>query len=402
MRKLFILLAISILAMSITGCSGPAQLSSEDTPSSLGLVLGIHENFRAIPTETLSNYIYDCAYSYGTCSTVIAEGKPSISSNHIIEKPSANINNAKRVQLADQNSTYILNEIASLKATTPEVDTLKAISVASESLNSLSSNCKKTMIIIDSGLSTTGLINFASTNVIDNSPDYIVNQLMEMHALPSLQGINIKWIGLGQTAGVQTELSSSYKYKLQELWNSILTASGASVEFLGTPLPNVEPSCELPSVTVVPVVEDCLTLEASNIPDAVKFDEDSSVKFKGDQAVFIDQRAAKEELKPIAEYLISTKKKMYIVGMTATHGDAAQRQQLSLERSEACKKVLVDYGVSPSQLITVGLGFQDNILRVDDTDANGNLIESQAKTNRAVYFIKEDSSLVDIIISPTI
>lgn len=399
MRKLTIFLVIISIVASITGCSGVGTVASAQTPNSLGIVLGIHDNFCAIPAETLNQPIYDCAYSYGSCSTVISEGMPSISANYVIKKPHANINDAKRRQLADQYSAEILTGISSLKATSPEVDTLKAITTAANSLNSTTVECSKKLIIIDSGLSTTGLINFADTNIIDNSPEYIIEQLQDFHALPDLQGVNVTWIGLGQTAGDQTEISASYKYKLQTLWDAILTASGANVSFVSKELPKEIVSNDLPHVSVVPIVEDCLALDSNHVPETVKFDENSSVKFNGDQATFVDTAAAEKELKPIADYLVTTGENMYIVGMTATHGDPIQRKQLSLARSEACKQVLVNYGVSPDKLIAVGLGFDDNVLRVKDTDTSGNLIEEQAKINRAVYFIKPTSSLVNLVIN---
>ena len=398
MKKCLAIVLSIVCLFSLTACGSLNVGTSDSVPEALAIVLAIRKNFCAVPTQLITQEIYDCAYSYGSVDVVLVQGQPQISGSYQINDPHENINSAKHRQIAQQSSSDIIKKISALKATTPEADTLYAINLAADQLVTVSSERKKELIIIDSGLSTAGLMDFSRENLINNTPEYIVSQLAELHALPDLTGITVTWIGLGQTAGEQEKLPSSYKYKLETLWQAILNASGASVNFSTVQLLSEETNCEMPPVSAVPIAEDNLNLQSDNLPSVVGFNENSSVKFVGDKAEFIDPVSAENTLKPVAEYLIATGEQRYIVGMTATHGDPLQRQKLSLERSEACKHILVQYGVAPEQLIPIGLGYKQNSLRVCDTDKNGNLIESQAKINRAVYFISPNSNLADTLV----
>ena len=146
------------------------------------------------------------------------------------------------------------------------------------------------MIVFDSGLSTAGILNFAEQNILDVPVDVIIEQLKDMHDLPVLSNVNVTWIGMGQVCGKQDALPSSYKYKLQNLWQEILYAGGAaSVTFDTSPLPSEENSFELPECSVVPVVADCLELSSSSLPEAIKFDENSSIKL-GDCKIAFPKR----------------------------------------------------------------------------------------------------------------
>ena len=402
MKKISIIMIISVLTMcfiGLTGCSKPKEMELKST----SIVLGAHNNFPQIPYNTNSLYtsVYDAAYSWGNVSAVVVDGNPTVQCNYNIQNPGKNINEAKKKQLAKSNASTILSNISQVKATVPEIDTLKAIQLSADTLNTISEG-SKSLLVFDSGLSTTGILDFSKQNILDCPPEVIIEQLKTMHAVPCLSGIDVTWVGLGQVCGTQEVLPSSYKHKLQTLWNEILVAAGAnSITFDTTPLPLKENDFELPNCSVVPIVADCLELNSNSLPEAIKFDENSSVKFKGDQAEFIDPTAAEDELLPIAQYLCSNPNEcIYILGMTATVTGSNYGKELSMQRAEACKKLLLNNGVKETQLICIGLGQTPNPLRVDDTNEQGIQIEEMARLNRAVFFIKNDSQLVEKIIKP--
>lgn len=409
MKKLVsivMILAITcVCAIGLTGCGGEMVSKQPAMPLSTSIVLGVHENFPQIPYNTTSLYskIYDSAYSWGNVSAVVVDGEPSVQCNWDIQDPGKNINNAKKKQLAKNSANTMVSNLAQVKATVPEIDTLKAIQVGVDTL-SVTPDCDKSLIVFDAGLSTTGVLNFAEQNILDVPVEVIIEQLSNMHAIPNLSEVNVVWIGLGQVCGNQESLPSSYKYKLQTLWNEILNAGGAaSITFDTSPLPAKENTFDLPKCSVVPIVADRLEISSVSLPEAVKFDENSSVKFKGDKSEFIDVSAAEQELKPIAEYLCAnTNEYIYILGMTATISGTNYGKELSVKRAEACKDLLIKNGAKENQLICVGLGQTPNPLRVNDTDENGLQIEELAKVNRAVFFIKSDSELVETIIKPYI
>lgn len=407
-KNISIVCSMILLAGSLmmTGCSTDRHSTvAKEKPQSVSMVLGIHKFFPRIPmnTESLSEKVYDACYSYGDCSAVVVDGEPFLACDYNIKKPDKKIDETKRKQLAEKSRKQILLGISEAKAETPEIDLLSSIELSSQALKG-SGGSQKTMLVFDSGLSTCPPLDFSQANVIDAPADVIVEQLENMHAIPDLYGIDIVWSGMGTTCGEQEKLTSDYKYKLQTLWEAILTAGGASsVTFDPSPLPNKEYDGDLPECTVVPVISGSLDLsEASadqNLPEVIKFDESTSVKFKGDLSEFVDKHAAVEALTPVAEYLVQNPdRKIYIAGMTATVQSPDAGKALSLQRAKACEAVLLNGGVDAGQILCVGLGHTPNLLRVQDLDDQGNLIEEMAQLNRAVFFIREDSVLVNTIL----
>lgn len=74
---------------------------------------------------------------------------------------------------------------------------------------------------------------------------------------------------------------------------------------------------ELPKCNTVPVVREGLDIaentEAEDLHEIVKWDGNSSVKFQGDKAEFIEEIAAEKELKPVKVYLRTNQEKIFII-----------------------------------------------------------------------------------------
>ena len=373
---------------TLTGCGS----NNTTTPSAVSLVLGNHEYFPKINLRVESVYqkIYDAAYSYGDCSIVVVDGNPYVAASYNIIKPDANIDNAKRKQIAKQNSEQIIADGSKAYAKTSEIDTFSAIVCSSALLNTSSAGVKE-MLVYDSGFSTTGLLDFSSENLIDVEPAMIVERLSELHALPELTGIKVVWTGLGEVCDEQDELSTTYKYNLKNIWKAVIVAAGGDVEFIDVPLSATPKGEELPSCKTIPIIQDSLEL-SGDITKPIKFGEDT-IKFLGDQAVYINAADAKEALEPIATFLKENiNKRILIVGTTASAGKDASCLNLSLNRANACRKTLIEMGVNESQIETLGLGRKECFLRIDDLDASGELIENLASQNRAVYIFDANSN----------
>lgn len=413
-RKIMGTVGIAMLmSMSVvmTGCGIGGNgvnntMDTSDLQHSVSMVMGVHDFFPAISLNTDSVYsqIYNACYTYGDVSAFVVDGNPYAVCDYQITKPDKNIDLAKRKQLATNNTKQIIAELSAASAKTPEIDTLTAISMSADALRGTSGEAERSMIIYDSGLSTTSLLNFATQNIIDEPAESLVSQLEERHAIPDLTGIDVVWVGIAQTCGEQESLPPSYKYKLQEIWKAILEAGGAaSVTFDKSPLPDNEYSGNLPECTVVPVVTDSLDVAElvtdEEIPEVMKWDGNSNIKFCGNKAEFVDPDAAKKEMEPIASYLTShPDDTVYIFGMTATSADDSG-VELSLSRANACKDNLISAGVNENQIITIGMGQVENPLRTPDVDKNGEQIEELAQKNRAVIFVKKGSKLVDTLLT---
>lgn len=123
---------------------------------------------------------------------------------------------------------------------------------------------------------------------------------------------------------------------------------------------------------------------------------ETQVQFVGNKAIFIDEAKAKEVMKPVAEAILAhPDRSILIAGTTATVGAQETSVTLSLERAEAVKQLLVNtYNVPASQISVVGLGFEDDPFeRGKDIDANGNLVESEARKNRRVVVLDAEDPI---------
>lgn len=378
--------------VSFTGCGGFTE-SDVTEPLALSIVMGTHKHFPKLSfnSENIQAAIYDACYSYGDVSAFTVEGMPKPYGDYDIQKPDKSITDTKRKQLARQNTNSIIYDCSLATATTEEVDTLSAIRLSADALQA-SSASNKEMLIYDSGLCTTGLLSQVSNDVLSAAPELITEKLGDIHSLPNLNGVTVKWVGLGAVSGEQDEIPDSYKYKLKELWIAIIVASGGEVEFDTTPVYGEEIE-GLPDVSTVSFVKDSLDIDFSDataVKKPIRFDE-STIKFIADRAEFIDPIAAKEALAPIAEILIDNPTLNIIVaGTTASAGDG---YTLSSKRAQACKDILVSMGADSDQIACIGLGSSDNCFHVDDLDSNGRLIEEYAKLNRAIYIFAADSDV---------
>lgn len=419
MKKTIISLVLLLaLCFTFAGCCiFPTAEPIE--PVATVLIVGAHSNFPYQGNlSSLTDSIYESCYTYGTVTIVVADGEPYVAADYNVKKPKANVDKSKRKMLAEEKTATIVKKIFSCTAKTPELDTLSALALAADKLNASDCSVKK-IILADSGLSTTGLLNFASSQqLIEENPESIVEQLVDRKSLPNLSGVNVEVIGLGQTSGDQTSLTPSLKAQLTEIWQAILSSSGATVTINTTPLKAAtESEQSLPAVSTITVIKDSLTFTVPSyieetsveetmpteetpvtpaettvtpvIDEVVRFDE-TSIKFKSNTAELADKDKAAAALKPIGKILKDKPDlTVYLAGMTASTG--GDGKHLSLERAEAVKSLLLDMGANEEQISCVGLGRAENFLRVKDLDNDGNLVESKAKLNRAVFLFGADS-----------
>ena len=384
-------LVIFLCASLFCGCT---YKSAQKDTQAISLVLGVHKYYPSLNLNSKVVYdeIYDTCYGYGALSVILVDGSPYLYGDYKFTPPEGkSIDTAKRRQIAKQNTEQIIAESSMALAKTPEIDTLKSITMAADSLKSKGIS-NMTIVVLDSGLSTTGLLNFARENLINVDPTDIVMRLQELHAIPDLNGIHVLWTGIGEVAGEQSRLTESYRYKLLNIWKSIIEAGGGTVDFDKSPLSRETTLTNLPDCSTIPIIEDSLNLVGADLSNPIRFDENTSVKFYPDKAEFIDPVAAKEELIPIADYLRSNPGvSILIVGTTATSGSEEYRNNLSNMRAEACKSLLNSLGVS-NAITTLGIGSKPCSLHADDLNYDGSLNERIAPQNRAVYIMDANST----------
>lgn len=407
-RILSIVLTMVMLMSALTGCDFTEDSAigqtlgflSDDTGNNelaLSVVVGMHSNAMVIPLNSTSikEAVYNSCYTYGSISFVSVDGNPKVYYQADIPEPKVGgLTESKKESIAHEYTEQLLAEIDNAKPMLSEVDTLKAIQQAAFVLQGASESADKVLIVMDTGLSTVGYLDFTK-GLLDANVDSIVTALKKADAIPSLEGITVVWMFNGQTASPQQELSERQKTKLKEIWREVLLAGGASEVGFTTDIASDISVNQYPSVSLVDVEERSIEVSAeiSELEDIVIEKpiktvvlDNTSVQFVGDKAVFLDEEQAMEHIEALAEELLQhPNNKVYVIGTTAS-GGREFCNQLSADRAQTVVNALVALGVPSNQLIPMGLGFNDP-WHMDDLDEKGNQIEARASLNRKVLIV---------------
>lgn len=146
-----------------------------------------------------------------------------------------------------------------------------------------------------------------------------------------------------------------------------------------------------------------VTVEEEPLVFETPFELNSTqVMFKAESDAFLDEAAAKEALKPVAEVILAhPDHPILLAGTTATDGDQQDRVDLSNRRAAAVKSLLVSaFGVPEDQLTTIGLGFEaDPFVRGQDRDANGKFVESEGAKNRRVIVMDANDPIAQQLLN---
>lgn len=351
-------------AVLVDGCTQPA--------GPIALAAG-RSNVPSVTFDQVKQYFAKPAESQSFASLMDTGSSPNSTGSLSFQTRVAN-DVARKDELA-QMAAQVRAGISALTAKSPEANPLGALDVASR-LNRIKS-ATGTIVLADSGLQTTGALDYRN-GLIDASADDVANGLKSSGALPDLTGMTVYLIGIGDVAAPQTPLDQARKTNLIEQWRAIITASGAScVAVDPTPLTGAGPA-GAPSVSIVNVPPAASLQLASKVVIG-----DSQVRFKDNSAELKYPDQARTALYQIATALQSSGQKILLTGTTATAGTTAGQLQLSRERAEAVKSILVSLGVDGANIETRGVGVNSPD-HVQDLDENGNLIPEKATLNRTV------------------
>ena len=374
MKKMFPMIVVCALTLAmVTGLTGCDSSNNEATAEKAAVcyVLANTANSQGLNLNSpmVQDTIYNTIRNYGYISVVNADGVPDVvlaSSFDIDDKYKSA--SAERLDMdARAKTTNLIAGMQSVIATDPEVDYLAALTLALRTLSSLEEYDSKTIVVIGTGLSTTGVLNFQN-NLISAEPGTIVELLEEKGEIPCFNGIMVYWQQMGDVAAPQAQLSSAQRNKLQQIYGGIVEAGGgtfvcndiiANPVNEGTAYPAVTP-VELPADIPISFNPETLNSEATEnvLAEPVVLTEEQ-ITFIGDKAEYLYPEEAESVLKPIADFLLSNDVTILLCGTTAGDGNSAYTMELSQARAEAVKQSLVDLGVDPSHIIAVGLGSTD-------------------------------------------
>lgn len=374
MKKMISMIVVCALTLAmVTGLTGCDSSNNEATAEKAAVcyVLANTANSQGLNLNSpmVQDTIYNTIRNYGYISVVNADGVPDVvlaSSFDIDDKYKSA--SAERLDMdARAKTTNLIIGMQSVIATDPEVDHLAALNLALRTLSSLEEYDSKTIVVIGTGLSTTGVLDFQN-NLISAEPGTIVELLEEKGEIPCFNGIMVYWQQMGDVAAPQAQLSSAQRNKLQQIYGGIVEAGGgtfvcndiiANPVNEGTAYPAVTP-VELPADIPISFNPETLNSEATEnfLAEPVVLTEEQ-ITFIGDKAEYLYPEEAESVLKPIADFLLSNDVTILLCGTTAGDGNSAYTMELSQVRADAVKQSLVDLGVDPSHIIAVGLGSTD-------------------------------------------
>lgn len=400
----------------------------DDSPVAMVIVMGKHANAMAIPDDA---YYYikestDHVVYGGYACAIVVDSTPTkieLVEENFFEQ---NAHNPKKLkEFIEERKGKLIEKLKEVNAAdSPEVDLLAAIREAASALSSTRANKipNKQIVIIDTGICTSGDLSLIGKNLLNGFPDIeeIINQLRAYEGvgvLPDLTGITVIFIGtedcLAEVASPQSVLVSD-KRNIKNLWEAVVRACGADdVQFVsaaGWDTPNVyteDDESKFPYVS-------CVAFHHENVidfPDPVPYTPSnpdsppdmpeppsieieipsSEIGFKPNEAIPQQEESFDEKIqsyeKDINKYLdIYPNEKILVVGTSATtKKDGEGSVDLSLRRAEAVKKKLVECGVPEDKLVTIGLGAK--FPWAVDAFPNGSFETEIAQKNRAVWLL---------------
>lgn len=415
MKKESIIKKIAVFAMlgavalgSLTGCGNSEQsnTSAADTPINLTVVLDVTKNSPAPDLTFIENDIMQLATYGGHLTVIVDDGssKDNFQQTDIAPPDKGKTPSAQKKEI-QRHASQIGTEIMAMKALTPEKNTISSLYTASN--NTVQNGQKNVLVIFDSGIQTVGAGRMTDLRVVNDNSEQLIKNLKENRNIPDMSAFSeIRWYGIGQVAGEQEEPLPKDVEELKAYYTTLFKEGGCTVadnmfdSRTYSPTPADYDRNSFPEVSTVLVSQipefkpDEEVVEDNKLKSDVVFKMDEeAIAFQPNTAVLADKAKAEEAVKPIVEKLENTIGNIVLIGTTATYGNADSAVELSRQRAESVKELLVSAGVDKDRILVFGAGYNDKKIGVDDIDVNGNLVEASAKKNRAVWLMSSENDL---------
>jgi OmpA-OmpF porin, OOP family len=370
-----------LVAVALTGCAA-ARSGAEDTglscPARAGgpvtVAVGARANSPApvLPAPVVA-LMREAAKQGNAISLVRVDGSPSVAFQGAFRSDAAN-DVARRSEL-DAFVRQAVDRVGQLEPQSPEADVLAALNESARI-----TPAGGTVVLLDSGLQTTGQLRFQDPGTFGADPSEVVGYLGARGLLPGLSARSVVLAGLGNTAQPQAALDQRLRGQVTAIWKAIVDAAHPScVDVLDTAGSRASVTTpEQVSVVTLPSVQPFAACGTTVLTDG------STVGFLPDQAVFRDRVAARTTLQGLAVVLLNGRQRVELIGTTSSAGTSEpSRVQLSLQRAQAVEAVLVELGVPAGRITTRGAGSRW-LYRVNDRGPDGALIPAAAARNRSV------------------
>jgi hypothetical protein len=378
-RGAALLAAAGVLAATLTGCGSDGDAAGagavEEPNGALAIVVGAHANTPPPALTGTAARARDLAVSQGSAfSLVVADGAPFVAESGPL-RVTGDTAEEQQQERAD-NRQRVDDAVASARAQTPETDLLTALRVAAESIQDIPG--PHSIVVVDSGLSTAGALDFRNPDVLDAVPSELADALGLKNQLPPVTGMTVDFVGLGNTAAPQEPLDAIRRVQLQGIWKTVTETAGASrVEVESAPEGD-PPAADLPPVTPISVplgyscVGDVMTITGGRLA------------YWPYTSSFMDPALAESILRPIGAQVRDRMLTVLFEGTAADVRDTPEQLMLSYLQPQAIADMWLEKEDVPIQLLTVvGLG-SDFEGRRPEVDATGAFDPIAAEANRKI------------------
>lgn len=385
------MLAAAGTLLALAACS-PATAGQDgancSTPDAVVLVVAVHANATpGIPAQ--AGCLLTKAMDHQAPISIVAEdGSPYAA----LKQRIYNVTPGSDTYTGDLNKARaaLIGAVATVAAKTDGSNTLAALTLAGQLTTGAT---HPAIIVISPGLSDTAPLDFTVPALASVDPALVTEKLTTLKAIPNLKGAELLWVGNGQAAGTQQPLAPAQAKNYENIWASILTASGATTTLIPGPTSGGnKPNNAGHTLRPVPPTQQCavgtkecgLGFPTAATPTTEVFPNASALGFTPNTATFRDKPGATQTATNLAAWLTDDPHRtLTIAGTTATAGTTEQQNMKSLERAQAVKDLVVANGVQAGRISVDGLGAQAPG-RAIDILPDGSLDPVAAETNRTV------------------
>lgn len=252
-------------------------------------------------------------------------------------------NNSNAVRSAKINISAIKEKLNALPPSDNGANYFEAILKARDNVQEGSK-----IIVIGSGLSDSGDLNFSKSNILTNEKDRkdVIDKIQKKYGSNYLADYDIEFFGLGDSLPPQEALSSKHKEIVRNIYKETIRSLGGNASINTKTLVG-----EAAKTDYVVGTTD------TGCGDIGLIFDDENLKFVSDQATFTDPLAAKNSLmtiKNLWDKYSDTIQTIQIDGYIAHYQGP---DNLSQKRANLVKKSLVDLGVPTEKINSAGKGF---------------------------------------------
>lgn len=254
-------------------------------------------------------------------------------------------------ELASQsNFNDLLKGIEKAANSSPSCSGADYFAAINEALEYVKGYDNPLIIVYGSGLSDTGVFNFAFDDLITDSgleKEHVDTILSSDNrfANESYPNVTVNWYGVGQTVGKQPELKE-WKKSVENTYKAIFEYFNIVYKFYSIKVSSNTESVSSDykvNITSLPIIEENYELSL----------DERYLSFYPDTAQLQNQPEVEQLLKSVVEKL--NKNKSVKIKLTGYQTVCGKTKTLSIQRAETIKSIMVNLGISADRITTDGV-----------------------------------------------